>query len=133
MAIDPTVAAAEAGTWRETLRRSYAPWFDELYWGFQCGDGWQDLVVALVAEIAARVGGPQACPGLRVVQLKEKFGTLRCYIARVPEPLAGAVQDAVLAAERRSAGVCEACGAPARLRETPEGFWYTTCEGHATT
>src|SRR3546814_21027466 len=71
------VAEEESGTWREQLRKDYAPWFEELYFGFQCGEGWRDIIVALPAEIAGCVGGPEGTPGLGGVQVKEKFGGLR--------------------------------------------------------
>src|SRR3546814_4424387 len=51
------VAEEESGTWREQLRKDYAPWFEELYFGFKCGEGWRDIIVALTAEIAGCVGG----------------------------------------------------------------------------
>lgn len=50
-------------------------------WGFECGDGWFDLVWQLSAEIelAAYLEGipknPEAWPSVRI--LKQKFGTLR--------------------------------------------------------
>ncbi len=45
-------------------------------WGFECGDGWFDLIDVLCAGLylAPRHGAPQAV----AVQVREKFGTLCC-------------------------------------------------------
>jgi len=79
------VLEQERGTWRERLRNQYEPWFDKLIWGFQCYDGWRELIENLTAEIARIVGGPAGAPEMRIVQIKEKFGGLRYYVRHVPE------------------------------------------------
>src|SRR3546814_12314351 len=68
------VAGEEGGTWREQLRKDSAPWFEGLYLGFQCGDGWRDLIVALTAAIPGVLGGPAGTQGHLDVKVKEKFG-----------------------------------------------------------
>jgi hypothetical protein len=125
------ISNEERGTWREALRADFAPWFDDLFWGLQCGDGWRDIICRLTAEIACIVGGPDAAPQIRIVQVKEKLGTLRYYVQDVPEVHRAAVNAAIWQAEERSAATCEACGGPGRLRETEEGYWYTACDSHA--
>lgn len=125
------VAHQERGTWREELRLSYAPWFDDLDLGFQCGDGWREIVTQLTGAIAVIVGGPDAAPGIRVVQVKEKLGTLRYYAWYVPEPYADAVWQAIQGAENDSARICETCGQTGRLRESRDGYWHTACDVHA--
>ena len=124
------VADAERGTWREDLRTSYAPWYDMLDFGFQCADGWRDIVTELTAEIAKVVGGPDAAPGLKVVQVKEKLGMLRFYIRDVPELHGDAVGVAVGRAEERSAKTCESCGAAGKLRQSEHGYWHVACDSH---
>jgi ribosomal protein L40E len=61
----------------------------------------------------------------RVLQVKEKFGTLR-FCARVPDILLNHWRREVEAAEERSAEVCERCGAPGQLLR--EGWRRTRCE-----
>ena len=125
-------------------------------WGFECGDGWCDLIRQLCAdiEVVASDAGldKQSAEWPRVVQVKEKFGTLRFYI-RTPEvpdddeymkvdqspapqgflalrPVAGIknIRALIEAAEARSMTICEKCGAPGQLY--PSGYWYTACDEH---
>jgi hypothetical protein len=124
------LADQERGTWRDELRTRYAPWFDDLPWGFDVGDGWRELIKQLTAEISDIVGGPDALPDFRVVQVKEKYGELRFYIRAVPAYHGDAIDEAVLQAEARSRRTCEVCGAPGELRETEEGYLYTACAAH---
>jgi hypothetical protein len=125
------MAESERGTWRAEMRSTFAPWFDALIWGFQCSDGWADLIRSLTAEIAEVVGGPASLPDLRVTQVKEKYGTLRFYILAVPASHSDAINRAIRMAEERSGRTCETCGAEGCLRETAGGWWYTACDGHA--
>lgn len=125
------IAERERGTWREALRTSYAPWFDELDSGFQCGDGWSELLIGLMAEIANIVGGPDVTPDINVVQVKQKLGGLRCYVWDVPETLRDAVGEAVWRARDRSLTVCETCGGLGRMRKSREGYWHVACDEHA--
>lgn len=67
-------------------------------------------------------------PAIRITQAKEKFGSLRVHIDGGSAE-AYAVIDAARAASERS---CEACGANARLMRTPEGYYSTRCDRHAT-
>jgi hypothetical protein len=124
------ISDEERGTWREALRVDFAPWFDDLFWGFQCADGWRRLVRDLSEEIARIVGSSEAAPRLRVVQVKEKYGALRYYVENVPPAQAEAVQAAVEHAAARSVTLCEHCGARGRLRETQEGIYHTACDAH---
>lgn len=125
------VADQERGTWREELRSSYSPWFDDLDFGFQCGDGWREIVTQLTAAIAVIVGGPDAAPGIRVVQVKEKMDTLRFYARHVPEPHADAVWQAIEGAEKRTGEICESCGRVGKLRESSDGYGHTARDSHA--
>ena len=125
------VAEQERGTWRETLRTSYAPWFDGLDFGFQCGDGWSQILIDLMEEISSTVGGPDVTPEINVVQVKEKLGGLRCYIWDVPKKYRDTVGEAVGRAREQSAKICETCGEPGRLRESRAGYWHVACDEHA--
>lgn len=49
-------------------------------WGFDCGDGWFDLIDELCSTIQNYIDGNHK-PQIEVVQVKSKFGTLRFYIA----------------------------------------------------
>ena len=86
-------------------------------WGFNCGDGWFDIIDDLsrrITELDKRDGVQT-----EAVQVKEKFGTLRFYVDGGSE----GVWEAISEAEGRSAVTCEECGKPGQLRE---GGWLRT-------
>ena len=92
-------------------------------WGFQCGDGWYNLLDDLATDIdriAERTGVE-----VRANTVKEKFGTLRFYIFGGNNEIDNVIQWA----ENKSAHICEECGEPGELRRI--GYWYyTSCEKH---
>lgn len=84
-------------------------------WGFECGDGWFDLVWQVSAEIEAAASQgdisktAEAWPKVGV--LKQKFGALRVqFHGRVSD----AIQVVVAKAYEQSMTTCELCGAPAQ-------------------
>ena len=84
------------------------------------GQGWVylmwDLCVALEAIARQRV--EEGHPPMRIVQVKEKWAGLRCYMEHAtPEAV-----DLARAASIRSETICEACGKPAY--PNPIGNWY---------
>lgn len=84
--------------------------------GFECGDGWFDLLDTLCGQLAnlKPADGPDDPLPLTALQVKEKYGTLRFYL--------GACSDEALAlvdlAEAMSARICESCGNRGRTRGT---------------
>jgi hypothetical protein len=79
------------------------------------GPGWRPVVQGLIDEAKRR--------GLTILQIKEKFGGLRFYWAGEDDEF----DQIVDAAERACDGICEACGAPGKLRTV--GYWMKTeCE-----
>lgn len=92
------------------------PWFGGFGGGgmsIDCGPGWADIIRDLCIKLMAlRFDG-------NVVQVKEKFGTLRFYADGLSEEQRRAVSDA----EDRSALTCETCGAPGKARA---GGWIKT-------
>lgn len=101
------------------LRADYAELYRELPgWGFECGDGWHDLLRRLTEKINAEmktlpVDEREACC---VVQVKEKFGTLRYYMHGSTRNMEAMIR----VAEGESARTCEDCGAEGTLRS---GSW----------
>lgn len=89
-------------------------------WGFECGDGWRDLIYRLSQAISAHA----ECVGLDVVatQIKEKFGTLRFYVDGGDNE----IHRLIDAAEQESATICELCGNPGTL--VAKGWHSTLCE-----
>lgn len=75
-------------------------------WGFACGDGWYTLVDALCAEI--RRHADEAGASVPVVQqVKEKYGSLRFYVAGADDW----IHDLIWFADYLSGVICEECGA----------------------
>jgi hypothetical protein len=94
----------------------------------ECGAGWLPLVEPLIAM----------CKEAKVpiLQIKEKWGTLRFYVGAVIDPEAenkekvDALFKAIIATENASKSVCESCGA-AGTRTDPKRAWVKTlCPVH---
>lgn len=93
-------------------------------WGFDCGDGWYQLIDTLCERIESRVQVYKAEPVI-VDQVKEKFGTLSFYYSGGDDRIAGMV----VMAEQYSAYVCETCGNKGQIRN--KNHWlYTACDEH---
>ena len=73
--------------------------------GFECGNGWFDLVYNLCSDIKKSYNGviPDS---FYVVQVKEKFGGLRFYVTATTKE----IHDLIHVAENESFYFCEHCG-----------------------
>lgn len=93
-------------------------------WGFECGDGWFNLIDTLCYSIQRYIdvtGAPQVV----VDQVKEKFGTLRFYVTGGDYNTAGMIT----LAENLSGKICEECGSPGTLGG--KGWIRTLCDKHS--
>jgi len=91
------------------------------FWGFECGDGWYDLLDYLCGAIKQYTYDSD---DLTVDQVKEKFGRLRFYLSREDDVLHGMVSMA----EYMSGRICETCGHRGKTRD---GSWFVTlCDKH---
>lgn len=122
--------------------------------GFECGDGWFDLIYNLSNKLEAEIkrtrpniifrgaqwlfyyfrrlfhiGHPFPPFYPRAVQVKEKFGGLRFYMTSETTEMS----DFIRVAENISYKTCEICG---KDGEPSEAGWITTlcenCRGHKT-
>lgn len=121
----PKIFANRHGDMRETL----------MCWGFECGDGWYNIIDQLCANIQHYTdwNNENRAKGFKqykevtqviAVQVKEKFGTLRFYYDGGDDKIDGMVRMA----EAMSAVMCEECGAPGYQRS---GGWIRTlCDTH---
>jgi len=89
--------------------------------GFECGDGWYDLLDDLCGKIQAYVDEGNYSQ-IEATQVKEKFGTLRFYINGGDDY----IWDVIEKAEVDSAHICEQCGAPGKVRG--KGWLFTMCD-----
>ncbi len=92
--------------------------------GFNCWSGWYSIINDMLATMDHSMSVPF---DLKVVQIKEKFGTLRVYIA----PRDPYTQGIIDMAETISKHICERCGEPGEMR-TGIGWHKTLCLNHYT-
>jgi hypothetical protein len=80
-------------------------------WGFECGDGWFQILNQLMGNIQHHIDwknkNGEVVPQVTLDQVKEKFGTLRFYYTGGDDYIRGLVSMA----ESMSGVTCERCGA----------------------
>jgi hypothetical protein len=91
-------------------------------WGFECGDGWYELIDALCLTLqhATKHGAPQVV----ATQVKEKFGALSFQTRGVNDEQEGMIG----LAETMSARLCEVCGNRGKLIRA--GWVRCRCSEH---
>ena len=87
----------------------------------ECPEGWKALVAPLIEQCEKE--------GVKIAQIKEKFGALRFYLA-LWEKASPGLQTEIDAAERASITICQECGGSGRTREK-NGWLRTLCDSHA--
>ena len=94
---------------------------NQQFWGFECGDGWYDIIDHLCGAITEYTHDPDE---VYVDQIKEKFGRLRFYLSREDDVMHGMIT----LAEYMSGHICETCGERGKTRG---GSWMVTlCDEH---
>lgn len=99
-------------------------------------DGWAGILDAVFGSMSMWFSikdGVKTCTldHVRVVQIKEKFGTLRLYVdiaAEATAGQAGEIHGAIHVGEYLSSVTCEECGKPGTL--SGKGWIRTTCPEH---
>jgi hypothetical protein len=92
-------------------------WFDRPRIEIEEGhEGWRQLIDNALAS-AERILSEYPCALFRILQVKEKFGTLRIYFREegLPAEVSDRLRDIMQATNDESSSVCEMCGASARL------------------
>lgn len=87
--------------------------------GFECDDGWFDIIRHLSLVIEKWNHDHPDSP-VRAVQVKEKYGGLRFYADHEPDEISEAIDEA----EKLSYKTCEITGKPGRLCR--KSGWYKT-------
>lgn len=100
--------------------------FYPIAFGFECGDGWADLLVELCEKIKIYLDTlpKEVASEIVATQVKEKYGTLRFYLSGYLEPLEVLIQEAT----RKSASTCEQCGKSGKTRG--HHWLYVACDEH---
>ncbi len=99
------------------------------------GDGWYSVLEGLCAEIVTIYEKANTPPDIEIVQIKEKYGTLRfyCIFKKNKKPTGETIQlhNEVLSIihrwEDKSATICEECGSEGKLR-TDLSWFSTLCD-----
>lgn len=93
-----------------------------------CGNGWRDLLNTACEKIEAAIAEDES---FRVLQIKEKFATLRFFWrGSLSTEVEAKIVDAVALAEARSACTCSQCGEEGGLYRAG-GVLVTRCAIHA--
>jgi hypothetical protein len=134
------------------LAEKYPLMFTNPWNGVDVPDGWYDIVDNLCAIIQNHIDGvarnrewtirwnenpvspgqddirpvPELVPQVSVIQIKEKFGTLRFYYENHTDFVDGLVSMATA----MTAITCETCGHPGRLRSMNRRWIRTLCDTH---
>ena len=97
-------------------------------WGFDCGDGWFNILDQLMGNIQHHIDWKnkkeEVVAQVTLDQVKEKFGTLRFYYSGGDDYIDGLVTMA----ESMSGVTCEECGLPGT--QTQGGWIKTACAAH---
>lgn len=95
-------------------------------WGFECGDGWYEILDALCYSIQSHINSNphHNIPQVVAEQVKEKYGSLRFYVRGGNDYIRGMIHMTEVLSER----TCEQCGAPGRMRG--RGWLYVACDQH---
>ena len=97
-------------------------------WGFDCGDGWFNILDQLMGNIQHHIDwknkNSEVVAQVTLDQVKEKFGTLRFYYSGGDDTIDGMVRMA----ESMSGVTCQECGNPGT--QTQGGWIKTVCEAH---
>lgn len=98
-----------------------------MMWGWECGDGWFDLIYELSKKIS------ELDPKAEATQVKEKFGKLRfCVMSDSDseyEDKSAKIIGLLSEYEDKSAETCERCGDTETARTRDDDGWLVTlCE-----
>lgn len=95
-----------------SLKEEFAPLYDCISFGFDCGDGWYDILHDLSVKITAACKennieiDPKKEFGFGVIQVKEKYGTLRVYTSFSFDVIDVLIEEA----QEKTHKTCEECG-----------------------
>ena len=99
-------------------------------YGFELGDGWEPLIRKLSEELEKFNAylTPEELP-VQAIQVKEKLGGLRFYLAPVNDNIYPTIRDLINEAENKAIHICDVCGAEGMLIQE-RGWLRTRCSKH---
>lgn len=96
--------------------------YDYIRGEYELPDGWFDLFLQMCEDIKQPLVDANYLEKFRFSQIKEKYGTMRCYVFGAPEE----VHNILHKYEYLSQFVCEICGKPAKY--VTSGWIGSYCE-----
>ena len=96
--------------------------YDYIRGEYELPDGWFDLFLQMCEDIKQPLVDANYLEKFRFSQIKEKYGTMRCYVFGAPEE----VHNILNKYEYLSKFVCEICGRPAKY--VTSGWIGSYCE-----
>lgn len=115
----------------KSIIKEFSPLYDYLEWGFECDDGWYEIIKELsnyiykgCLEREIKMGLPDDLEfnPIHVIQVKEKYGTLRFYLSGTHDWM----EKFIDMAEEKSSVTCETCGKQGELKKGV--WWHTICK-----
>ena len=100
--------------------RNANPKKSAMNYGFCCDDGW----VSLIWELCVKLENLKV--PITIVQIKQKFGMIRCYVNPIESPIAKQAFKLINETELKSSKICEKCGNHGKLHQ--EGYMKTLCD-----
>lgn len=96
--------------------------------GFEHGDRWFNIQWRLCVDLEPMVAELEKESGVRfeVVQVKQKFGTLRFYVHHHSDP----IDERIVEAQKEASRTCEVCGQPGKQCDSG-GLFPVRCDTHA--
>ena len=119
--------------WQAQIYARHSYWIAGTQPHMAVGDGWSEVLAKLFDRIAEALAGERVPTKLAIMDVKEKYGELRCdLLAPVGPETEAAIDRAILLAEMRSECTCDECGEPGRLRSTlgQSGWLAVKCDLH---
>lgn len=93
-------------------------------WGFECDDGWYDLIDTMCFVIQSHLDNHPDVPQLIADQVKEKYGELRFY-SHGGDLFTEGVQESICILSFK---ICEVCGNKGEMQD--KAWIKTVCEKH---
>jgi len=99
---------------------------------FETSKGWTNLVFELCGELQEYVN-LSGCRQVKILTLKSKFASLRCYLGNFPSEVgyAGDIQNIINKYVELSFKTCESCGTSdpkAKVTQNKTNWILTLCE-----
>ena len=95
-----------------------------MHFGIECGDGWLTLIDCLLYSASIHTDVDDEPPA--VLQIKQKFGSLRVYWRGANDAVQGMTQFA----GELSRYICEVCGLPGSLGTDGPRYLRVRCDAH---